>query len=47
LRRHGSSDGSRATMTAMTVLAPEAAGTVYNEKKMLVKKNQNQKRHTW
>ena len=43
LRCHGSSDGSCATMTAMTVLVLEAAGTVYNEKKNVSKKKEKRK----
>jgi hypothetical protein len=43
LHRHGSGDGSRATMMAMTVLALEAVGTVYNEKKNVSKKKEKRK----
>ena len=46
LRRHGSGDGSHATMMAMMVLVLEAAGTVYNEKKMLVRKKKKEKMKT-
>ena len=44
LHRCGSGDGSRATVMAMMVLAPEAAGTVYNEKKNVSKKKPKQKK---
>jgi hypothetical protein len=43
LHRHGSGDGSHATMTAMMVLALEAAGMVYNEKKNVSKKKEKRK----
>ena len=46
LRRHGSGDGSHATMMAMTVLVLEAAGMVYNEKKkMLVRKKKKKRKN--